>query len=108
MCVYECVCMNVCVCTYVNVCVCMYVCDSVSSFITSPHFHLGTVDDLAIYLLFLLFSGCPANSNLDTKVNILKLINSVTSSQTYKKHEGGQTPLRLCVPGWKHPLCEGV
>lgn len=87
---------------------CVCVCDSVSSFITSSHFHLGTVDGLAIYLLFLLFSGCPANSNLDTKVKILKLVNSVTSSQTYKKREGGQTPLRLCVPDQKHPCCRGV
>lgn len=39
-----------------------------------------------LYLLFLLFSGCFANSNLDLKVNSLKLINSGTASQTHKKH----------------------
>lgn len=63
-----------------------------------------------LYLLFLLFSGCFANSNLDTKVNSLKLINSVTASQTHKKRIEDPTgtlrtqPEALLLGGWVSDL----
>lgn len=91
--VFVCVCMYMCMyacvkCKYRGGCICVYFCFFFFlhslEFISPICIYDMWMAEL-LYLLFLLFSGCFANSNLDTEMNSLKLINSVTASQTHKK-----------------------